>query len=178
MRRSIVSVAIVLLAACSGAVGPDDPYGDPDPTATTPPPTPTPTATLAPTALAINEVAAAGTPDDWFELYNAGSTTVTLSDYTFTDDIAGQPQRAHFPAGIDLQPGEYYVQYLNSTFPGFALASDEELGVYNATLTLLDAVDWADGESPSGGSYGRIPDTTGSFQTLTTPTPGTANVPN
>ena len=38
--------------------------------------------------LVINEVAAAGEPSDWFELYNSSDKVIDLSGVTYTDDPA------------------------------------------------------------------------------------------
>ena len=36
-------------------------------------------------------------------------------------------------------------------------------------------VDWGEGQAGEGMSFARVPDTTGEFQTVGNPTPGTAN---
>ena len=57
-------------------------------------------------------------------------------------------------------------------WPGFALASDEELGIWLLDGTLVASVDWNEGQSGEGQSYTRVPDATGKFQTVGNPTPG------
>ncbi|MBN1944613.1 MAG: lamin tail domain-containing protein [Bradymonadales bacterium] len=127
-------------------------------------------------ALVINELAAAGEPNDWFEVHNGTDQSIDLSDYSFSDDLVDRPRRSLFPAGTVVEAGGYAVITLTDAFPGFALGSDEELGIYDPQGNILDSVDWDEGQSPRGASYGRIPDRTGGFRTLYTPTPGGANV--
>jgi cysteine-rich repeat protein len=128
--------------------------------------------------IVINEVAAAGDPDDWFELVNTGDAPVDLAGWTFTDDIVGEPGRSPFPDAAVVAAGGYYLVQFDAAFPGFGLGGDEELGVFDADGELVDGVDWDEGASPEGASLGRIPDATGGFETLFTPTPGAMNVPN
>lgn len=124
-------------------------------------------------SLVINEVAAKGDPNDWFEVENTGSSWVDLTGFGYSDDLS-VPLKAKFPAGVMLAPGEFYAQSLASA--GFGFGSAEEAGIFEPDGRLIDSVKWNKGDSPSGGSYGRIPDATGPFMTLTTPTPGAANV--
>lgn len=128
--------------------------------------------------ITINEVAAAGDPDDWFELANGGETDVDVSGWTFTDSIADEPGRASFPEASIVPAGGYLLVQFEGEFPGFGLAGDEELGVHDADGNLVDGVDWNEGDSPDGASLGRIPNFDGDWRTLFTPTPGEANVEN
>ncbi len=124
--------------------------------------------------LVLNEIAADGVPNDWFELYNAGDRELDLTGATFTDDLA-DPGKGLFASGTKIAPGEYYVRYLDDTDPGFKLSGEEEVGIFDATGALVDSVQWALGDSPAGKSFGRLPDITGPFTTLDIPTPGAAN---
>ena len=49
---------------------------------------------------------------DWFELYNTGTTTVNLGDYTATDNLL-KTERWQFPS-IDLGAGEFITIYASS----------------------------------------------------------------
>ena len=40
----------------------------------------------------INEIAAKGNPNDWFELYNPSSNSIDLKDYYLSDDITNLKQ--------------------------------------------------------------------------------------
>ena len=128
--------------------------------------------------LIINEVAAKGDPLDWFELHNPSPDPVALKGFVFADDLADAAKRVGFPEGTTIAPGGYLQIELDSDgWPGFALGGDEELGVWLADGTGVDRVDWNEGDSPGGGSYARVPDATGDFQTVDNPTPGAANQP-
>jgi len=130
---------------------------------------------IEPVGLVINEVAAAGDPEDWFELYNGSTRTIDLSDYAFSDD-ALEPSKATFAAGTTIEPGAYLVQYLTDEV-GFGLGAEEELVVTHPDGLVVDRVSWLDGESPDQGSFARLPDVTGAFATVTAPSPGGQNEP-
>ena len=128
--------------------------------------------------LVINEAAAKGDPLDWFELYNASRVPIALDGFEMADDLADVGKRVPFPAGTVIGPGEYLQFSLDKeAWPGFALGSDEELGIWLADGTLVASVDWAEGQAGAGQSYARIPDITGRFETVDSPTPGAPNQP-
>ena len=123
--------------------------------------------------LVINEVAANGDPMDWFELYNSSTEPIALSDFVLADDLTDDSRRVAFPADAVLLPGQYLQFRVDKDgWPGFALGSDEELGIWLADGTLVASVDWDDGQSGEGQSYARVPDVTGEFRTVDVPTPG------
>ncbi|MDE0675725.1 MAG: CotH kinase family protein [Acidimicrobiaceae bacterium] len=126
----------------------------------------------------INEVAAKGDPLDWFELHNASREPIALDGFEMADDLNDVGKRVPFPAGTVIGPGEYLQFSLDKeAWPGFALGSDEELGIWLLDGTLVASVDWAEGQSGADQSYARVPDVTGRFETVDTPTPGAANRP-
>jgi hypothetical protein len=125
--------------------------------------------------LVLNEVAAAGSPDDWFELYNAGTVTLDLGGVGFTDSPTVAAPRARFAPGTTLAPGAYLVRTLTDADPGFKLGADEALVIFSPDGFELARADWAAGESPSGGSYARLPNATGPFQPTTAATRGAEN---
>lgn len=126
--------------------------------------------------LFLNEVSASSVPD-WFEIYNGTGETVDLAAYTFTDDLL-DPAKARFAEGTTVAPGEYFTVEFDPTWPGFGLGGDEELALFDAAGLAVDSVDWMEGDSPPGGSYGRIPDQVGPFKALSRPTAGLPNVDN
>ena len=135
---------------------------------------PTPGAPNA--GLVINEVAAQGDPRAWFELYNASAEPIALADFVWADDLADPNRRVPFPDGARLAPGAYLqIQLDRDGWPGFALGSDEELGVWTTDGPLVARVDWAEGQAGAGRSFARVPDGTGVFQTVNPPTPGAPN---
>ncbi len=125
--------------------------------------------------LVINEVAATGDPEDWFELYNGTDAAIDLSDFTFTDAIADAPDKGAFAQGATIGAGQYLQIFISDEAVGFKIGGDEELGLFDGDGNLVDSVDWDEGDSPEGGSFARIPDGTGPFKTVATPTPGAAN---
>ena len=126
--------------------------------------------------LVINEVAAKGDPLDWFELYNSTETAIALSAFVLADDLADPGKRVPFPSDMVLAPGAYLqIQLDKDGWPGFALGSDEELGIWTADGTLVAQVDWAEDQAGAGMSFARVPDVTGDFQTVSDPTPGAPN---
>ena len=126
--------------------------------------------------LVINEVAAKGDPLDWFELHNTSTEPISLDGFEVADDLADAGKRVAFPAGTTIEPGAY-MQFSTDKdgWPGFALGGDEELGIWLADGTGVDRVEWDEGDSPDGQSYARVPDATGDFRTVDTPTPGAPN---
>ena len=133
----------------------------------------------APARLVINEVAAKGDPLDWFELYNASDAHVALANYVVADDLADPTKRVPFPSDWVIPPGGYLVVELDKdAWPGFALGSDEALGIWTADGVLVAQVDWEEGQSGEGMSFARVPDASGEFQTVGNPTPGTENQPD
>ena len=128
--------------------------------------------------LVINEVAAKGDPLDWFELHNASRVPIALDGFEMADDLTDVGKRVPFPAGTAIGPGEYLQFSLDKeAWPGFALGSDEELGIWLADGTLVASVDWAEGQAGADQSYARIPDIIGHFETVDSPTPGAPNQP-
>ena len=137
-----------------------------------------PGATPSVAGLVINEVAAKGDPLDWFELYNTGDSDISLSGLVVADDLANAAKRVAFPAGLVIAPGEYLqVEVDSDNWAGFKLGSDEELGVWTSEGMLVESVDWDEGDAGEGESYARVPDGSGDFQTVGSPTPAAANGP-
>ena len=128
------------------------------------------------TRLIINEVAAQGDPLDWFELYNASDGPLDLMDFVIADDLTDESKRVPFPADMVIEAGEFLqIELDKDGWPGFALGRDEELGIWTADGTLVASVDWEKGQADEGTSWARLPDVTGDFQTVDTPTPGAPN---
>ena len=125
--------------------------------------------------LVINEIAAAGSPFDWFELLNTSGQTLDLSGFSFTDNLDTRNNVSDFPDGTTIGPGEHLVIQFNEDFPGFFLNGTEELGIIAPDGQFIDTVVWDEGDSPVGGSYARIPDGTGPFETLGMDTRGASN---
>ncbi|MDE2743087.1 MAG: CotH kinase family protein [Gemmatimonadota bacterium] len=126
--------------------------------------------------LVINEVAAQGDPLDWFELYNASDEPIDLAGFVMADDLTDKSKRTPFPDGTVIEVGEFLqIELDKDGWPGFALGRDEELGIWTADGTLVAQVDWEKGQADEGTSWARLPNITGEFQTVDTPTPGAPN---
>ena len=128
--------------------------------------------------LVINEIAAQGDPLDWFELYNSSDSRLALANFVVADDLADAGKRVAFPSDLVIPPGGYLqVELDKDGWPGFALGRDEELGIWTAGGVPVARVDWDEGQADAGASYARVPDVSGEFQTVGSPTPGAANQP-
>lgn len=123
----------------------------------------------------LNEVeSSGGTPDDWFELYNAGTTTVDVSGWSMKDNDDSHAF-FFFPAGSTIAPGGYLV-FDNAppspkAFP-FGLGSPDSVRIYDATGALYETFSWT---TAASGTYGRCPNGTGPFTTNTISTKGAPN---
>ncbi len=147
-----------------------------------------------PIAVTINEFMADNTktlPDpaggkyeDWFELYNAGASTVDLSGYTLTDTLT-DPTQFVIPAGVTI-PGQGFLvvwadDQTSSNHVGGALhanfklsKSGEELGLFAPDGAMVDGFSF--GPQSSDVTQGRYPDGADlPLLALDTPTPGAAN---
>ena len=128
------------------------------------------------TGLVINEVAAQGDPLDWFELYNASDGPIELANFVMADDLTDESKRVPFPADMVIEAGAFLqIELDKDGWPGFALGRDEELGIWTVDGALVASVDWEKGQADEGTSWARLPDGTGDFQTVDTPTPGAPN---
>jgi hypothetical protein len=127
-----------------------------------------------------------GSISDWVELVNTTGQTIELAGYSLTD-AAATPRKWTFPSGVAIQPNSYLVVLLDSSRAastvsgpvlntGFSIkASGDRLELYapGVTAVLEDAVRF--GPQAANYTIGRNPTASGSF-TLTTPTPGSANI--
>jgi hypothetical protein len=123
------------------------------------------------TTVRINEVESNnGSPGDWVELYNFGTTAVSLTGWTFKD--SDDTHVYTFPAGTSLAAGAFLV--IEEAAFTFGLGDVDGARLYAAgATTFVDSYAWATHASTT---YGRCPDGTGAFATTATPTKGTPNV--
>jgi len=112
------------------------------------------------------------------ELFNTTNVELDLSSLYLTDDATALT-KASVPSGTVLPANGFVVIDIADETVGFKIGGDEAILLVAADgTTILDQADWAEGESPDGKSWGRIPDVTGPFKTLDTPTPAQANQDN
>ncbi len=125
-----------------------------------------------------------GDPDDWFELFNAGTTAADLSAFTLTDDPA-RPDKFAIPPGTVIPPGGYLLvwadeepgQSTNGTLhANFRLSgSGEFLGLFGPNGARVDALTF--GAQVANRSQGRFPDGGAEpFPELDLPSPGRPNI--
>ena len=116
-------------------------------------------------SLVINEVAAKGEPEDWIELYNIGASPVSLEGLQMTDNLETEDFFVFDDHWGDLGVGELVVIEISEETVGFKLGKDEAFYLLDHEGTLIDFVDWEEGDSPEGGSLARYPDGEGDFST-------------
>jgi spore coat protein CotH len=121
--------------------------------------------------LVINEIVSKDIDDgdDWFELYNSGTESINLMDYTVVDDT-DDLEAVSLP-DVSLAPREFAVIYATETDPGvnyvpFKLGSSDSLTLALDGVTV-DYLEWEDSDAPQGFSYGAFPDGDWSAHTLT-----------
>lgn len=123
----------------------------------------------APPAIRIAEVESnGGTPGDWIELYNRGTTAVDLSNFLVKDNDDTRTTR--LSAGATIAPGGYYV--IEEVVLGFGLGSADAARLCDPSGTLVDAYEWT---AHATITYGRCPNGTGDFADATASTKGAAN---
>ena len=124
---------------------------------------------------------APGEYDDWFEVFNPGTTAVDMSGMYITDNLTA-PTKWRVPAGVTI-PARGYLVFLaddNQTAQGprhtsFSLNADgEALAIYAANgTTLIDSVTF--GVQQEDVSFGRITDGDSAWSIFRPATPGAAN---
>ncbi len=141
-------------------------------------------------ALFINEWLAGNTntlrdpadsdPEDWFELYNAGSSPVDLTGYYLTDTLAN-PTKFRIPNGYVMPPGGFLLIWADEEpeqnhsnridlHVNFRLASGGEvIGLFSPTGGAVDQI--AFGPQTNDVSQGRYSDGAAPIYFMTTPTP-------
>jgi len=132
-------------------------------------------AVVPPPLVKVNEVESnGGTPGDWVEFFNAGATAVDVSGFVFKDN--DDTHIYAIPAGTVIAAGGYLV--LDEAQFGFGLGGAESARLFDLNGTIVDSYTWA---AHAQTTYGRCPNGTGNFITMTTVTKGAANdctIPN
>ncbi|MFE3315567.1 lamin tail domain-containing protein [Embleya sp. NPDC059213] len=125
-------------------------------------------AQAAPT-VRINEVESnGGSPGDWVEVVNTGTTAVDLSGWVVKDNDNSHSYTV--AAGTSLAAGGHLALDVDSSF---GLGSSDSARLFRAGgSTLVDSYSWT---AHASTTYGRCADGTGAFTTTTAPTKGAAN---
>ena len=152
-------------------------------------------ASLSPTQLltgqvVINELMASNSlhaddPDfegssDWIELYNASDSEIDLGGWFVTDNLSDTLKWA-VPVGTTIPAGGHLVLWCDgentveeNIHTSFKLSSlGEELGVYNAELTLVDSLVFSGLDTDV--SFGRVTDGNSEWAWFNVPTRGSSN---
>jgi Lamin Tail Domain len=123
----------------------------------------------APPAIRINEVESnGGTPGDWIELYNPTAAAVSVAGWALKDN--DNTRTFQFPAGTTIPAGGYLVAE-EAAF-GYGLGAADSARLYNQFGAPVDAYGW---ETHATSSYGRCPNGTGAFVTMSSVTKGAVN---
>jgi hypothetical protein len=138
-------------------------------------------------SLAINEVmpenkAACADPfgeyDDWFEIYNGGSSDVDLEGYYVSDDST-LPMKVQLSAGLTVPAHGVKLFWADEQVQGtdhvnFKLEKNgEEIVLSDPDGTLVDMVTF--GAATEDSSFARLPDGTGDMALCAHPTCGELN---
>ena len=122
--------------------------------------------------------------EDWVELYNAGSTTVDIGGYYFSDDV-GEPDLWQIPnnapAETSIAPGGYLILWLDKDTNDGVLHINAKLSGSgeDVVLTAADGTTILDshtyGQQMADVSEGRLTDGSPLFAFFTSPTPNESN---
>ncbi len=139
-----------------------------------------PNTALGNTTVYLNEVGPGDYKAQFFELYNAGSTPVDISNWMVVVD-----DDYYVPNGTVLEPGQVFTVYENDFPPYFHMdASKDNIYLFNADGERVDQMGWD--QDPGSQTYSVIPDgdrttfdgydneTSVDFE-LANPTPGQLN---
>lgn len=109
--------------------------------------------------------------DDWIEIYNKGNSSVNISNYRLTDD-ANDLTVFTFPSGTILNANSYLIVWADGDTMQAGLHADfkistggENLYLTDSVLNFIDSIGF--GNQTTDVSYGRFPNGTGTFQTMT-----------
>jgi Lamin Tail Domain len=117
----------------------------------------------------INEVESNnGTPGDWAEIYNPGTSAVNIAGFIFKDN--DDTHLYAIPPSTTIAAGGYYV--LEEAAFGFGLGAADSARLFDPNMALLDSYTWTEHATTT---YGRCPNSSGAFTTTTTSTKGLAN---
>ncbi|MFD4688233.1 lamin tail domain-containing protein, partial [Streptomyces sp. NPDC058461] len=117
----------------------------------------------------INEIeSSGGSPGDWIELVNTGTTAVDVSKWVVKDNENSHTYK--IAKNTSLAPGAFLALDVESSF---GLGGADSARLFKADgSTLVDSYSWTDHAATT---YGRCPNGTGPFLTTTAPTKGAAN---
>lgn len=118
---------------------------------------------------------------DWIEIRNPGASAVDLSGMYLTNDAA-TPTKFQIPAGVTIPAGGYLLFWADNQTSAGGRHTNFTLDAAGGTISLydIDGITRVDtityGAQTTNVAYGRYPNGTGPWQSMTTATPGAANV--
>ncbi|GAL76037.1 hypothetical protein JCM19275_2169 [Nonlabens ulvanivorans] len=143
--------------------------------------------TITPGDLVINEIMASnsttavdddGEYEDWVELYNNSSSTLSLDNLYLSDD-ATDPLMWQFPSGTTIAPDSYLIVWCDKDLTQTGLHADlkfssngEDAVLSYDNGTVLESITF--GAQTTDMGYARVPNGTGNF-VIQAPTFGTNN---
>jgi predicted amidohydrolase len=120
----------------------------------TPPPPPPPTGKIVITEIMPNPKAVSDTSGEWFEVYNAGTSTVDLSGWSIKDDNSSHT----INKSLSIAPGQYRVLGINDStatnggvpvayeYSSFSLTNTaDEIRIHDPSGKEVDKVEWGTG---------------------------------
>ncbi len=129
-----------------------------------------------PPPIVINEVVADSETDpDWVELKNIGTEAVDITGWILKDD---DDANSWTIPSTNIPAGAYVVfEKADTEDAGFTFGlgkNGDKVRLYDTSENLIDETEWTEAVAAPN-SWGRIPDGTGTFSIITTPTKNTAN---
>ncbi len=131
-------------------------------------------------SVTVNEVVHSAMPlgsPDWVELYNPGGSAVDLSGWKVLDE-----KDSHvftFPSGTTITGKAFLVVEgeggTGAYVATFGWGTTDSARLVDADGVLVDSTSWFPPAGVAGTSWGRHPDGTGEFATLSSPTPAAKN---
>lgn len=124
------------------------------------------------TSIQINEIIydkVSGYTPDQVEIFNMGDVAVDLTGW----DVADDKNRETLPAGLVIEPGEFFM-LINGTHFGFGLGKGDEFHLYDASGVEVDG--FAFENTAPLATWARCVDGTGEWQHATVVTPGASNI--
>ena len=130
--------------------------------------------------IVVNEVVAKSTEKiDWIEIYNKGNEQIDIGKWSVLDK-KDDNLPFEIPTGTKLQPGAYLlIEEDASGDNGFTFglkSGGDSVRLFDKDGKLADTTTWV--EAVLDKSWGRMPNGTGEFKILNTPTGGAANIDN
>lgn len=122
----------------------------------------------------VNEIRAKSADEtgDWIELYNVSGSEVDLACWSIVDK-SSKHSPYYFAEGLRIPAGGFVALHRDKTGrTGFkwGFGANDQAILRDADGRIADSASWDAGDAQAGTAWGRIPDGTGTFQTVAPPT--------